>query len=152
MDRSAAIDNVVRIQELRAREYHRLEASMRTDDTAGVQRSTRVFRDLSEGVRDIIRQFETVDGEKSLVATLKTMQRYEAEKLRLTVEIRSLKSSGLQDEEDAGVGEEPPCGCRGERGPSPHEVREALKEGIASMERCVQNILECMEDLQYMRE
>jgi acyl-CoA thioesterase FadM len=147
MSRRETVDEILRIQALRAQEYHSLARAMSARDTEGIQRITDAFRQLSEMVRHRIEA-----SDEDVASVLCRMQQYEAEKLRLTVEIHSLKSSGIQDDEEAGIGGETTCGCADRAGPSPHDVREALKEGIAAMEACVQTILECMDELREMKD
>ncbi len=146
------VQEVLAVQTLRAGAYQDLQRAMQSNDTLAIQGTTDAFRELS---RRIIAVIDTCnDGNGRLLVlqrVLREMQVYESDKLRLTVEIQALKSSHVHEEQDAGIGAEPACGCGAREGPTKHDVEEALKEAYVAMEACVQSILECVQELREMK-
>lgn len=151
-------DAVLRIQQERAKEYQNLEELLGSEKNGaatvmGIQRATDVFRQLSEtamALREELAQDTSTEGVAEIIDRI---QGYESEKLRLTVEIHALKQSHLVDQEDSPIGDEEDqhtSSCHGHQ-PMPRDVRAALQEGYQKMEACVQNILECMDELQYIK-
>lgn len=121
------IERVFEVQEQRARAYSMLDSSFASSDDEmaqrmTVERVTREFQKLSQEIRDM----ESTHDDEVIVGILKGIQKEEAEKLRLTVEIHGLKRSGMLDE-DGVIGEEHHCQHHDER-VSPYEVKAALAE------------------------
>ena len=155
---SKAVDAVLAIQQQRAKEYRNLESLLRSQKdgaatVVGIQRATQVFQQLSESAmvlrEELARDASTAD----ISRIIDRIQGYESEKLRLTVEIEALKQSHIADQEDSPIGDDEQHGhttCHCQQ-PLPREVRSALEEGYQKLETCIQNILECMEELQYIK-
>jgi len=149
-------DAVLRIQEERAKEYQKMNVLLGSDKDGastvmGIQRSTLVFQELSETAIALREELARDPVAADVVGIIDRIQGYESEKLRLTVEIQALKQSHIADQEDSPIGDDAhtsSCHCHQ---PSPRDVRAALQEGYQKMEACVQNILECMEELQYLK-
>jgi len=143
------IERVFEVQERRARAYSMLESSFASSDDEmaqrmTVERVTREFQKLSQEIRDM----ESTHDDEVIVGILKDIQKEEAEKLRLTVEIHGLKRSGMLDEEGV-IGEEHHCRHHDER-VSPHEVKAALAEAYQLLERSIRSIQEHLEELRYI--
>lgn len=143
------IERVFEVQERRARAYSMLESSFASSDDEMAQRTTveRVtgeFQKLSQEIRDM----ESTHDDEVIVGILKGIQKEEAEKLRLTVEIHGLKRSGMLDEEGV-IGQEHHCQHHDDR-VSPHEVKAALAEAYLGLEQCTWNIQEHLEELRYI--
>lgn len=146
------------IQQQRAVEYHRMDALLESHKdgagvVTGIQRATEAFRQLSERAL-VLREELARDASTTAIADIiDRIQAYESEKLRLTVEIQALKKSHIADQEDSPIGDddkERACQCQ-QGQPMPREVRAALQEGYQKMEICINHILECMEELQYIK-
>lgn len=155
------IRHVVEIEETRATTYRGLEKALVEGGqlcALEVQRSTEVFQVLSSRMLQLIDECESdINSKVSLQVAeiLKRIQSEEAVKLRLTVEIQSLKKSGIMDEYEHAIGsddeDQHQCACHTGL-PAPHEVKAAVAEGYQQLEACIQEIHECMEELQYIKD
>lgn len=147
---------VLRIQEERAKAYQNLNSLLGSDKDGastvmGIQSSTRVFQELSERAIALREELAQDPSTADVVDIIDRIQGFESEKLRLTVEIQALRQSHIADQEDPPIGDDADtssCHCHQ---PLPRDVRAALQEGYQKMEACVQNILECMEELHYIK-
>ena len=155
------IRHVMEIEETRATTYRGLEKALVEGGpqcALEVQRSTELFQVLSARMLELMNECES-DTNSSLgvqvAGILRRIQSEEANKLRLTVEIQSLKKSGIMDAQEHAIGsdDEDPHQCACHSGlPAPHEVKAAVAEGYQQLEACIREIHECMEELQYIKD
>lgn len=161
--RKGFVDTIIQIQEDRAKEYtslNRLLASSKNGNPlalrSGIQQATEKFQELSAKLMFLREEIGMGIATSDIIQIIDRIQHSESEKLRLTVEIHALRQSDLIENEDSPIGDEDTserhngC-CHQVEMPLPREVRAALQEGYKKMETCIQNILDCMEELQYIK-